>query len=93
VVQPAPGASVEPDTVATEVVPARPTSPTEAITVSSGEETEAGDTATGAASPTVSDLLRAISDTPEAALSSGAGVVEEVDPSDPPRGSFVEIII
>jgi hypothetical protein len=65
----------------------------EAVIVSSGEETEAGDTATGAASPTVSDLLRAISDTPEAALSSGAGVVEEVDPSDPPRGSFVEIII
>jgi hypothetical protein len=66
-------------------------SPMEAITVSSREK--AGDTAPSAASPTVSDLLRTIPDTPEAMPSSGAGVAEEASPSEPPRGSFEEIII
>ncbi|KAL5658382.1 hypothetical protein ACJX0J_031545, partial [Zea mays] len=49
--EPAPGAPVEPDTATTEVVPARPASPTEAITVSSGDEAEAGDATPGGASP------------------------------------------
>jgi hypothetical protein len=75
------------------VVPARPVSPTKVITISSREEMEVGDTVPGATSPTVSDLLCAIPDTPEVAPSSGAEVAEEVGPSGPLRGSFEEIII
>jgi hypothetical protein len=73
VVQPAFGPPAEPDTIATEVVPARPAPLMVAIPVSSGEEAEAGDTAQGVASPTFSDLLCAIPDTPEAAPRSGVG--------------------
>lgn len=51
---------VEPDTTTTEAVPTCPASPTEAITVSSGEEAEAGDATSGAALLTVSDLLHVI---------------------------------
>jgi hypothetical protein len=67
-------------TVADEA-PAHHASLTEAITVSSGDEVEAGDAAPGATSPMVSDLMRAIPDTPEVAPSSGAWVVEEAGPS------------
>jgi hypothetical protein len=49
---------------------------------------EAAPTAT---SPMVSDLLRAIPDTPDATWSSG--VTEEVGPSERPRESFEEYII
>jgi hypothetical protein len=75
------------------VVPARPASAMEAITILSREEAEAGDTAPGTVSPTVSDLLHAIPDTLEDALSSGARIAEEAGPLKPPRGSFEEIII
>ena len=59
---PAPGVPVEPDTAAAEVDSARPASPAEAIVVSSEDEAEA---TPHVASPTISDLLRAILDTPE----------------------------
>lgn len=45
------------------------------------------------ASPTVTDLLRAISDTPETTRSPEASNVEEVDPSRRPRVSTEEHII
>jgi hypothetical protein len=84
VAEPAPGAPVEPGTATPEVVPMRPASPMEAITVSFRDEAEAGDVAPGAASPTVSDLLRAIPDTPEVAPNSGTWRAEEAGPSDTP---------
>jgi hypothetical protein len=71
----------------------RTMSPMEAITVSYRVEAELGDTVPSAVSPMVSDLLRAIPDSPEVAPCSRAGVVEEVCPSKPPRGAFKEIII
>jgi hypothetical protein len=58
----APGTPVEPDTTAAEVAPA---SPVEAFIVSSEDEVEVGHVAPLAASPMVSDLLRAIPDTPK----------------------------
>jgi hypothetical protein len=75
------------------VVPARPASPTEAITVSSGDEAEAGDATPGGASPMVSDLLRAIPDTPEVTLISGTWSTEEAGPSDIPGGLLGDEII
>jgi hypothetical protein len=57
----------------------------EAITVFSRDEAEAGDAASGAASPTVSDLLCAIPDTPEVAPSLGTWRAEEAGPSDTPE--------
>jgi hypothetical protein len=62
-----------------------PVSPVEAIIVSSEDEAEAGNAAPRVASPTVSDLLRAIPDTPEVASSSGAGRAEEASSTVPPE--------
>jgi hypothetical protein len=93
VVQPALGVLAEPSTVAIEVVPTRPAPPMEAIPVSSRDKAEASDTTSGVASPIVSDLLRTVLDTPEATSSSGTGVTEEVDPSEPLKGSFKVYII
>lgn len=61
VAQLTPGALAKPDSTATEAVFVGLVPPTEAIPVSSGEETEVGDTAPTVASPTISDstLLRA----------------------------------
>lgn len=92
-VQPAPRASVELDTAVAEAVPTCPASPTKAITISSGEEAEAGDATPGTTLLMVSNLLRAIPNTRKVVPSSGAGVAEEAGPSEPPRGSFKEIII
>jgi hypothetical protein len=72
---------VEPDTAVAEVAPARPASLVEAIVVSSEDEAEA---APHVASPTVSDLLRAILDTPEVTPSSGAGCAEGASSSRSP---------
>jgi hypothetical protein len=80
---PTPGAPVEPDTATTEVAPSHPASPTEAIIVSSKDEAGAGGAAP--ASPTVSDLLRAILDAHKVVLSSGAGCTEEASSLEPPR--------
>ena len=72
-VVPVPGAPIEPDTAVPEVAPACPTLPTGAIVVSFEDKAEA---APCAVTPTVSDLLRDLPDTPEATPSSGAGHVE-----------------
>jgi hypothetical protein len=68
---PIPGASVEPDTAVAEVAPASPALPTRAIFVSSEDEAEA---APCVALPTVSNLLRAIPDTPKVAPNMGRGM-------------------
>lgn len=80
---PAPGALVEPGTTATEVAPARPASPVEAIVVSSEDEAEAGIAVPCIVSSTVSDLLRTIPDTPEVAPSLGVGRAKEASSSMP----------
>jgi hypothetical protein len=67
-----------------EVAPACPASPAEAIIVSSEDESEADNVVTRAASPIVSNLLRAILDTPEVVPSSGAWHAEDGS-SEPPR--------
>jgi hypothetical protein len=85
VVQLASRALAEPNTTAAKVVPMRPTPPTEAITVSSKEETEASDTMPIVVSPTVSDLLRAIPDTPKVVSSSGRGSSRRLVPKSHPR--------
>jgi hypothetical protein len=85
VVVPALGAPVEPSTAMAKVVPTRPASPVEAIIVSSGDETKAGEAVPGVVSPIVSDLLRAIPDTLEVVPSSDACRAEEARPSDPTR--------
>jgi hypothetical protein len=85
VAMPAPGAPVEPDTIAAEVAPARPASPVEAIIVSSKDEVEVVNVASGAVSSTVSKLLRTIPDTPKVASSSGPWRGEEAGSSEPPR--------
>jgi hypothetical protein len=78
---PKPRVSVEPDMAAAEAAPVRPSSPAEAIVVSSKVEAEA---APRAVTPTVSDLLCDIPDTPDVAPSSGAGRVKEASSSVPP---------
>jgi hypothetical protein len=82
---PTPGVPVEPDTAVAEVASVRPVSPVEAIVVSSKDEAEADNAAPRIASPMVSDLLRAIPDTPEVASSSGAGCAEEASSTVPPE--------
>jgi hypothetical protein len=81
----APGAPVEPGTAVAEVAPRRPASPVEAIVVTSEDEAEAGTAASRTSSPIVSDLLRAIPDTPEVAPSSGAGHAKEASSLLPPE--------
>jgi hypothetical protein len=93
VVVPTIGAPVEPNAAAAEVVPARPASLMEAITVTSGDEAEASEATPGEASPTVSGLLRAIPDITEVALSSGTWRAEEAGPSEPPEGLLGDEII
>lgn len=80
-VVPEPGVPVEPDMAAAEAAPVRPSSPVEAIVVSSKVEAEA---APRAVTPMVSDLLCDIPNTPDVAPSSGAGHVEEASSSVPP---------
>jgi hypothetical protein len=82
---PAPRAPVEPGTTAAEVAPARPASLAEAIIISSEDEVEAGNTASRVASPTVSDLLLVIPDTPKVTPISGAGHAEEASTSVMPK--------
>jgi hypothetical protein len=93
VVEPTLGAPVEPGTVMAEMVPMHLASPTEAITISSGDEAEAGDAVPGAASPAVFDLLRAIPNTLEVAPSLGSWHAEEASPFDPPWVLLGEKII
>lgn len=69
-----PGALVEPDIAAAEVVPAHPASSAGAIVVSSKDEAEAAPRAT---TPMVSDLLHDVPNTSEAVPSSGARHAEE----------------
>jgi hypothetical protein len=57
---PAPGAPVDPDTIAAEVALARPASPVEAVVISSEDEAEDVSRVT---SPTIFDLMRVIPDT------------------------------
>jgi hypothetical protein len=83
VVVPALGVPIEPDTAATEVASASPTSPVQAIVISSEDEAEAGIAAPCVASPTVSDLLRTIP-TPPKLLSLGTGRAKEASSLVPP---------
>lgn len=86
---PEPGVPIEPDMAAAEAAPVRPSSPVEAIVVSSKVEVEA---APHAVTPTVSDLLCDIPDTPDVVPSSGAGHVEEASSSVPP-GRIVDRVL
>jgi hypothetical protein len=78
---PVPGAPVELNIAATEVAPTRPVSPTRAIVISSEDEAKAAPCAT---TPIVSDLLRAMPDTPEIAPSSRTGHAEGASTSEGP---------
>jgi hypothetical protein len=71
-----------------EVAPVRPASPVEAIIVSFEDEAKAGIAAPRVASPTVSDLLRAIPDTSKVAPSSRAVHAEEASSLGPPWRIF-----
>jgi hypothetical protein len=93
VVEPTLGAPVEPGTIMIEMVPTHLASPTEAITISSGDEAEAGHAVPGTASPTVFDLLRAIPNTLEVVPSLGSWRAEEASPLDPPWVLLVDKII
>jgi hypothetical protein len=74
-------APVEPDMAAAEAAPVRPASPAEAIVVSLEDAAEA---APRAMTPTISDLLCDVLDTPDAMLSSRVGDAEEASSSVPP---------
>lgn len=69
-----------------KVVAAGPTPLVEAIPMSSREEAGVGDATSMAMLSTVSDLLRAIPDTPDATQGSEAVTVEEAGPSVRPGG-------
>jgi hypothetical protein len=85
--------TARPDATVAEAVVVGPAPLTEAIPVSSMEDTGARDAAPTVASSTISDLLRAIPDTLDATWACGAGVVEEVGPLERPRKPVEEYII